>query len=146
MRCILIILFTLIVSSCKVNYRQKIDLTGTVWECEITDGCINTYKFTSNSTFLFLSCEMEDEYFGYYYFKNGYLMIDQIGSINEQELFNSSEEATERKLYKVKITETKLKHLSMSYLINEKWILSDFKFDAKYIYKKIDSIPPFNSF
>jgi hypothetical protein len=50
MRCILIILFTLIVSSCKVNYRQKIDLTGTVWECEITDGCINTYKFTSNST------------------------------------------------------------------------------------------------
>jgi hypothetical protein len=89
---------------------------------------------------------MEDEYFGYYYFKNGYLMIDQIGSINEQELFNSSEEATERKLYKVKITETKLKHLSMSYLINEKWILSDFKFDAKYIYKKIDSIPPFNSF
>jgi len=136
MRKLIIILLVLFCTSCNAQKKEKIELKGTKWKCKIAEGCTNTYEFTTDSTFTFLSCEMEDEYFGDYYFKDGFLMLDQKGSIYDEDFPNSSKHNAERKLYKIKIDKNELKHLSVSDWINEKWVESDFKFDDTYLYKK----------
>lgn len=128
------LVFPILSISCKAQEMQKADLNGTEWECKIAEDCTNTYKFITDSTFKFFSCEMEEEYFGDYYFKDGFLMLDEIESINDKNLPKTSPHRAERKLYKVVIEENKLKHLSMSNWINGKWVQSEFKFDENYIY------------
>lgn len=124
--------------SCSGQGKQSTELTGTKWECKIADGCINVYEFTTENTFKFFSCEMEDEYFGEYYFKDGVLMLDQKGSIYDENLPDSSMHRAERKLYKVEIKGDKLKHLSMSNWVNGEWVQSSFKFDDNYSYQKVN--------
>lgn len=134
---LIIILLVFLCTSCNVQKEQKIKLKGTKWNCKIAEGCINTYEFTTDSTFIFLSCEKDDEYFGNYYFKDGFLMLDQKGSVYDEYFSNSSIHNTEKKLYKIKIEENELKHLSVSDWINGKWIETNFKFDDTYLYKKV---------
>lgn len=134
---IVIFLCSILCLSCKGQEKKRVELKGTKWECKIAEGCINIYEFKTDSTFTFSSCEMEDVYFGDYYFEAGFLMLDQKGSIYDENLPDSSIHRTERKLYKVDIRRDKLKHLSMSDWINGKWVHSDFKFDESYFYQKM---------
>lgn len=127
-------------ASCSVPDEQKgapVDLIGTTWKCEIADGCINVYDFETDSIFKFFSCEMEDEYYGSYYFKDGFLMLDQKGSIYDESFPESSIHRAERRLYRVDIKGQEFKHLSMSDWVNDKWVQSDFKFDESYVYRKM---------
>ena len=137
-----IILLMLLFVSCGSKYKQELQkeniLSDTKWEYKITNNCINFYEFNSDRSFRFYSCEMEDEYFGNYYFKRDTLFIDQKGSIYDAELPEESTERTERKLYELIMKDNKLKHLSFSDWINGKWIKSDFKFDDSYLYKKVN--------
>ena len=80
---------------------------------------------------------MEDEYFGDYYFEDGFLMLDEKGSIYDKDLPESSRHRAERKLYKVEIKDDKLVHLLMRDWNNGKWVRSDFEFDDAYIYMKV---------
>ena len=128
--------------SCGSKYKQESQkqniLSDTKWEYKITDNCTNFYKFNSDGSFIFYSCEMEDEYFGNYYFKRDTLFIDQKGSVYDAELPEDSSERAERKLYELVIKDNKLKHLSVSDWIKEKWVKSDFKFNDSYLYKKVN--------
>lgn len=133
-----LVIFLLFISCLYCNGQEKIELKGTKWKCKIAEGCINVYEFKTDSTFTFLSCEMEDEYYGDYYFKDGFLMIDEKGSIYGENLSDSSINKKERKLYKVKINDDELKHLEICNWVNGKWIMSNFKFDDSYIYKKMN--------
>jgi len=120
------------------NTQNKQELSKTKWECKIVEGCINFYEFNSDSSFIFYSCEMEDEYFGNYYFRGDTLVLDQKGSIYDKDLPKESTERVDRKQYKAIIKNDKLKHLSTSNWVNGKWVKSDFKFDDAYSYKKVD--------
>lgn len=122
--------------ACSAWVKQSTALVGTKWKCEIAEGCVNFYEFTTDSTFTFFSCEMEDQYFGNYYFEDGVLMLEQKGSVYDRYLPESSAHRAESKLYKVDVTGDKLKHISMSDWINGKWVESDFKFDENYTYQK----------
>lgn len=137
-------MFSYLAMSCNAQNKQELKkehtlvLAKTKWECKIAEGCINFYEFKSDSTFTFYSCEMEDEYFGDYYFKGDTLVLDQKGSIYDKDLHENSIHRAERKLYKVEIKDDKLKHLFMSDWINGKWVKSNFKFDDTYLYKKVN--------
>lgn len=122
----------------KIDTVNENILSGTRWECKIADGCINLYEFDSDSSFIFYSCEMEDEYFGNYYFKRDTLFINEKGSVYDTELPEESTERAERKLYELIVKDNTLKHLSVSNWENGKWIKSDFKFDDSYLYKKVN--------
>jgi len=141
---ITIIILSHLFISCNTRHKKESKkenifvLSETKWECKIADGCINFYKFKSDSSFVFYSCEMEDEYFGDYYFRNDTLFLDQKGSIYDKDLSKKSTERTERKLYELVIKDDKLKHLFMSNWIDDKWVKSDFKFNEAYSYKKVD--------
>jgi hypothetical protein len=139
MRNFIIAIWYILYISCHALQNQSTKLKGTVWECKITEDCVNTYKFMTDSTFKFLSCEMQDEYYGVYFFMDGFLMLDEKGSVYDKNLPDSSADKAERKLYKVAITGNKLKHLSMSDWIDGKWIQSNYKFNEDYLYKKIKS-------
>ena len=132
------LVFYILCLSCSAQSKERVRLEGTKWECKIAEGCINTYEFKTDSTFTFLSCEMQDEYFGDYYFEDGFLMLDQKGSIYDKDFPDSSRHRAERKLYKVEIKDDKLVHLFMKDWNNGKWIRSDFEFDDAYFYKKVE--------
>jgi hypothetical protein len=142
MRNLMLILLCLgLFISCNSQNKQEkksIILVGTKWECKITEGCTNFYEFKSDSSFIFYSCEMEDEYFGNYYLRGDTLILDQKGSIYDKDLPENSIHRTERKLYEVVIKDGKLKHLFLSDWVNGKWVKSDFKFDDSYLFKKVN--------
>jgi hypothetical protein len=46
---------------------------------------------------------MQDEYFGDYHYEDEFVMLDQKGSIYEEDLPDSSMDKMERKLYKAEI-------------------------------------------
>ncbi|MFD0975277.1 hypothetical protein [Salinimicrobium gaetbulicola] len=81
---------------------------------------------------------MQDEYFGNYYFEDGFLMLDEKGGIYDKDLPDSSIHRAERKLYKVEIKDDKLVHLFMSDWNNGKWVRSNFEFNEAYIYRKVN--------
>lgn len=133
-RYLIILISFIFCLSCKAYLKQKNELTGTVWECKIAEHCINTYMFLTDSTYKFLSCEMDDEYSGDYFFKGGFLMLDEKESVYDKNFPEPSMHRSDRKLYKMVIEKDKLKHLSMSNWVNDKWVQSDFKFDENNIY------------
>ena len=138
MRNLVAILFcSILCLSCNAQRKERVALKGTKWECQIAEGCINIYEFETDSTFTFLSCEIQDEYFGDYYFQDGFLMLDRKGSIYDENFPESSRHRAKRKLYKVEVKDDKLKHLFMSEWNNGKWRRSDFEFDDAYIYRKV---------
>ncbi len=132
----MMISFLYLFTSCNTQNIQE--LSKTKWECKIAEDCINFYEFNSDSTFIFYSCEMEDEYFGDYYFRGDTLFLDQKGSIYDKDLPKESIHRVARKLYKTVIEDDKLKHLFTSDWVNEKWVKSDFEFDDMYSYKKVN--------
>ena len=140
----LVIFSLFLITSCSTQNKQGIKegntlkLSKTKWECKIAEGCINFYEFKSNSSFIFYSCEMENEYFGDYYFRGDTLILDQKGSIYDKDLPEQSIHKAERKRYEAIIKDGKLKHLFVSDWINEEWIKSEFIFDDAYLYKKVD--------
>jgi hypothetical protein len=126
-------------TSCFAQEKSDVeinDLIGTTWSCKIVENCINEYSFKSDSTFSFFSCEMQDEYFGNFYFEDGFLMLDQKGSVHDKSFPETSRHRAKRRLYMVKIDKDSFVHLSMSEWENGNWIPSDFKFDEDYIYEK----------
>lgn len=64
-------------------------------------------------------------------------MLNQKGSIYDENFPESSRPRAERKLYKVEIRDDKLVHLFLSDWNNGKWIISDFEFSDAYIYRKV---------
>lgn len=124
--------------SCNAQNRQNIELKGTKWECKIAEGCVNYYEFKTDSNYTFHSCEMEDIYFGNYYFRGDTLILDEKGSIYDKDLPENSIHRAGRRLYEKEIKDGKLKSLSVSDWVNGKWVKSDFKFDGSYVYKKIN--------
>lgn len=120
---------------CYAQRKERVALKGTKWECEIAEDCVNIYEFKTDSTFTFLDCEMGDEYFGEYYFEDGFLMLVKNGSIHDDNFPESSRHRTERKLYKVELKDDKLKHLFVSDWVSDKWIRSDLEFNDAYIYR-----------
>ncbi|WP_281235088.1 hypothetical protein [Flavobacterium gelatinilyticum] len=118
--------------------QDSVNLNNTRWECAISDDCVNKYEFKANNKFILHSCEMEDDYFGDYYFRNDTLFIDQKGSLNDNELPEGSTERAERKLYELIIVDNKLKHLYVSDWVKGKWVRSNFQFDNLYLYSKVD--------
>ncbi len=139
-----ILLCSILCVSCDAQKKQdikkenKVMLLNTKWESKIAEGCTNIYEFSSDSYFTFVSCEMEDEFFGNYYFSGDTLMLDQKGSIYDKILPNDSIHKVKRKLYKVEIKEDKFKFLLMSDWVDGKWVKSNFKFDDAYSYKKVN--------
>lgn len=115
---------------CFSQTKEKINLEGTKWECEIGKDCYNVYRFLTDTTFEFYSCEMEETYYGEYYFENNFLMIFEKGSYEE------SDDNYEQKLFKVCIKDNYLRHLSLSYMEEGKWVKSKFVFDDTYKYIK----------
>jgi hypothetical protein len=113
-------------------------LANTKWECKIAEGRINVYEFKPDSSFLFYSCEMEDSLFGNYYFKGDTLILDEKGSIYDNELPKDSNQRAERKMYWLSINGNKLRHLKMSNWINGRFEKSDFEFDSIYYYIKTE--------
>lgn len=141
---IMMIAFSYLFMSCNAQNKQELKkentlvLSKTKWECKIAEGCINFYEFKSDSSFIFYSCEMEDEYFGDYYFRGDTLILDQKGSIYDEDFPKESSHRAERLLYEVVIKKDTLNHLFVSDWVNGKWVKSDFKFDDAYSYKKVD--------
>ena len=142
---ITIIAFSYLFASCNDQNKQDLKkeniliLSKTKWECKIAEGCVNYYEFKSDSNYIFYNCEMEgDIYFGDYYFRGDTLILDRKGSIYDKDLPKESIHRVARKLYKAVIEGDKLKHLSTSDWVNDKWIKSTFKFDNAYSYKKVD--------
>ncbi len=134
------IIVVFLIDSCSMQASQKentLDLEGTTWNCEIAEGCINIYEFKSDSTFVFLSCEMQDQYFGDFYFKDGFLMLEEKGSVYSESLPESSVHRVEKKLYKVEVNGSEFWHLSFSTWENGDWIESEFKFDKSFVYYKM---------
>lgn len=121
-----------------LKIQDSANLNNTRWECAISDDCINKYEFKEKNKFIFHSCEMEDDYFGDYYFRNDTLFIDQKGSVNDDKLPENSTERAERKLYELIIEDNKLKQLYLNDWVNGKWVRSNFKFDNRYLYEKVD--------
>ena len=87
---------------------------------------------------MFYSCEMEDTYFGDYYFRGDTLNLDEKGSISDIELPENSIHRSGRHLYKALIKNKKLEHLTVSDYVNGKWVKSDFVFDKSYLYKQVN--------
>ncbi|MDR0229154.1 MAG: hypothetical protein LBI72_08845 [Flavobacteriaceae bacterium] len=126
---ILIVVFFYAIVCCSQT-QEKIDLVGTKWECKIGKDCVNVYKFITDTTFEFYSCEMKETYYGDYYFENNSLMIYEKGSYEQSDYY-------EQKLFKVCIKDNYLKHISLSYMEKGKWVKSKFVFDDIYKYMKI---------
>jgi len=142
---IMMIAFLYLFMSCNSQNKQELEkentlvLSKTKWECKIAEGCVNYYEFKSDSNYIFYNCEMEgDIYFGDYYFRGDTLILDRKGSVYDKDLPKESIHRVTRKLYKALIEDDKLKHLSTSDWISDKWVKSDFKFDDSYSYKKVD--------
>ena len=137
---LLVVIIVSLFDHCNLREKKKveiIDIFGTTWECSIADGCINRYEFKDDSTFLFFSCEMEDVYFGDYYFKDGNLMILEKGYAADTNLMSNF---TEWKLYKLEIKGDTFKHVLKFDWVNGKWEPSSFKFDQSYLYHKSKEI------
>ena len=111
----------------------KLSLAGTEWQCKITEDCINVYEFKINSSYKFYSCEMEDTFYGSYFFKQDTLILHEMGSIDD--IPNDEHKTTKKKYYAV-IKNDKLSHLKMYEWFNNKFELSNFKFDENYFYTK----------
>ncbi|MDM1046610.1 hypothetical protein HX004_08365 [Myroides sp. 1354] len=126
---ILIIAFFYAIA-CFSQMKGKINLAGTKWECKIEKDCVNVYKFLTDTTFEFYSCEMEETYYGEYYFENNFLMIYEKGSYEPSDYY-------EQKLFKVCIKDNYLQRLSLSYMEKGKWVKSKFVFDDTYKYMKV---------
>lgn len=92
--------------------------------CKIAENCVKIYKFTTDSTFTFSSCEMEDVYFGNFYFEDNFLMLEEKGRVSDKSISEA-----ERKLYKIIIKGNELRHISVSDWVDKEWIRSNFKFD-----------------
>ncbi len=125
-------------SNVNVDEMQVYSLENTKWECKIDEGCVNMYEFKADSSFLFYSCEMEDTLFGEYYFKKDTLILDEKGSIYDKNYPENSIHRIGRKMYWVSINGNKLSHLKMSEWVNDKFEKSNFKFDSKYYYNKVE--------
>lgn len=111
----------------------KLSLAGTKWQCKITEDCINVYEFKINNNYRFYSCEMEDTFYGSYFFKQDTLILDEIGSIYDTP---KDEHKITRKKYYVVIKNGRLSHLKMYEWFNDKFELSNFKFDQNIYYTK----------
>lgn len=127
-----ILIFNLYLVSCFPQVDKQKQLKNTVWECQIDSNCINYYKFITDKTYEFYSCEMENISYGEYYFEDDFLMVHQ------KEIINNEDDLIENRLYKLKVTDKYLEHLSVSDLENGKWVKSDFVFDSSYKYFKKD--------
>ena len=114
--------------SCFHKKERHTKLNDTLWECQIDSNCVNYYKFITDNTFEFYSCEMEFISAGEYYFEDDFLMIHQ------NVIFDNVDDLEVNRLFKLMITDNYLEHLSVSELKDGKWIESDFKFDSKYKY------------
>ena len=112
---------------------ENIPLAETKWQCKIAEGCINVYEFKIDGNYKFYSCEMEDSFYGSYFFIQDTLILDEKGNTNHvsDEKYNVS-----RKRYYAVIKDCKLTHLKMYEFFNGKFVLSNFKFDEKYYYTK----------
>lgn len=132
----LILLLTLL--SCNVQQKKLPSLANTRWEYKIAEGCINSYDFKSDSTFLYYSCEQEDSLFGNYFFKNDTLFIDKKGSIYDKAYKKDSPHRYERKRYAAIISDNQMKHLYFEEIINRDWKKSDFKLSQENLYKKVE--------
>jgi len=139
MKKIIYIFILLSTISCDSQSQNKTDesaLFETQWEYKIADGCIDIYNFKSDSSFTFFSCEMQDDFFGSYYFTNDTLVIIQEGSKYDEVLSEESIHRAEKKRYKTTINGDKLNHLSVDDWQNGKWVSSSFKFDDNYVFIK----------
>ena len=121
------------------NNQIRASLTNTKWICEIADNCVNIYDFKEDSSYLFYSCEMEDSLFGHYYFKGDTLILNEQGSIYDEEYPEGSVHRSGRKIYWISFNGNKFKHLKMSELINDRFVISDFKFDDNLYYTKVSN-------
>ncbi len=127
---IIILSFCFSASIAQVNTKT---FSKTKWECKIGEGCISYYTFLNENSFEFYNCEMEEITYGNYYLDNNFLMIEERGTKDE------TENHFEPKLYKLSLENNYLKHLELSFWVDDKWVLSDFKFDEAYKYYKIDT-------
>lgn len=132
MRILILFLFLFLCGLHSVAQESKIDLKGTVWQCIISKDCVNQYSFITADTFEFYSCEMEETYYGEYYFENNFLMIYEKGSYEQSDYY-------EQKLFKVCIKDNYLQRLSLSYMEKGKWVKSKFVLDDQYKYCKTKS-------
>ena len=141
---LIMIAFLYLFMACNTQNKQELkresilNLSKTKWECKIAEGCVNYYKFKPDSSYIFYSCEMEDEYFGNYNFKGDTLILDEKGSIYDKDLPEKSDCRAKRMLYKTVIKNDELLFISVSDWINGEWVKSDFKFNDAYSYKKVD--------
>lgn len=116
-----------------IEFPLKLPLAGTKWQCKITEGCINVYEFKINNNYRFYSCEMEDTFYGRYFFKQDTLILDEMGSIYDTP--KDEHKITKKKYYAV-IKNGKLSHLRMYNRFNNNFELSNFKFDENIYYTK----------
>ena len=143
MKLFILILSIVLVSACNQHKTNKINkssivvpvklkLEGTQWKCEITENCVNVFEFKTNSSYIFHSCELDDTY-GNYFFKQDTLILDEMGGIDD---IKNDEHKITRKKYYILIKNNKLIHLKMYEWFNDKFELSNFKFDESIYYTR----------
>lgn len=112
---------------------QKLTLAGTEWQSKIAENCFNVYEFKTDSVYRFNSCEMEDTFYGSYFFKQDTLVLNEKGSIYD---IPNDEHNSTKKIYYATIIKGQLRHIKMFEFFTNKFELSNFKFDDNIYYTK----------
>lgn len=144
---VFILLFVSVFTSCRTEVNKKNEtknqwkepsIANTKWECKIAEGCVDFYDFKIDSTYLFYSCEMEDSLIGTYHFKNDTLILNEKGSIYDNNYPEGSIHRSGKKVYWLSVSGNEMIHIKMSEWINGHWEKSNFKFDKSFIYHKVE--------
>jgi hypothetical protein len=118
---------------------EKLLIAGTKWRSKIAENCFNVYEFKTDSMYSFNSCEMEDTFYGSYSFKQDTLILNEKGSVYDKP--NDEHNSTRKKYYAI-IANGKLRHLKMYEFFNNKFELSNFKFDDSVYYTQYEGKVP----
>lgn len=141
MRWLTISCFMNLCFACKISGQsqaESISIENSKWVCSIAENCTNIYEFGFDSNFIFTSCEMNDIYFGKYYFSKDTLIMEQFGSVDNVESMLGAVNMSELKQYRAIVNTQELIHVDLYDWENGKWMKSTFQFDPQFTYSKIE--------
>jgi hypothetical protein len=108
--------------------RPNDSFVNTEWVCNISKGCVDSYKFKSASKVAFYSCESDYTSYGTYSVSNDTLIVSGLD--------NSIDGSKEKYREMFLIGRYTLKPISTEELIKGRWRVLKVKFDSMYIFKK----------
>lgn len=126
----------------KISPELKIDqvtyesLFNTTWYYYLNSTDRNEYHFSSDTTFSFISVEMDDTCFGNFIIRNDTLILKQEGCAADKYFDEGSHHRSTPRIDITVLVDGKIKHLYFSSLRNDVWEKSKFKFAEDYLYSK----------